>query len=107
MDVHYAPRTNTWRVERNMCITVPTENVAALVFGDPLPLPGFELVERLATPEAASERLYATLHRLDDLGLNAILLVSPPDRPEWRAIRDRIQRAGRSINVLPRSDSLS
>ena len=37
--------------------------------------------------------LYATLHRLDDEGYDAILVKLPPDTPEWAAVRDRLTRA--------------
>ena len=37
----------------------------------------------------------AELHDLDRLVLDRILVVMPPERPEWHAIRDRLQRATR------------
>jgi L-threonylcarbamoyladenylate synthase len=39
--------------------------------------------------------LYATLHECDDLQVNRIVVLMPPDLPEWRAIRDRLLRATR------------
>jgi len=33
------------------------------------------------------------LHELDAMNLSLIVIVPPPDRPEWAAIRDRIWRA--------------
>ena len=37
--------------------------------------------------------LYATLHDLDGLGLERILVERVPDGPEWDAVRDRLRRA--------------
>ena len=51
---------------------------------------------RLAHLDAATlpaAELYATLHRLDDEGYDAILVTLPPDTPEWAAVRDRLTRA--------------
>ena len=41
----------------------------------------------------AARHLYDTLHQLDALGVQAILVEMPPDTPEWRAVRDRLTRA--------------
>ena len=46
-----------------------------------------------ADPERAAPLLYATLHRLDELGLDLLIVEMPPDTPEWSAIRDRLSRA--------------
>ena len=47
-----------------------------------------------ADPPAAAALLYDGLHRLDQLGLDFILVGMPPDTPEWAAVRDRLTRAG-------------
>ena len=47
-------------------------------------------VDAAALPVAS---LYATLHRLDDEGFDAIAVTLPPDTPEWAAVRDRLTRA--------------
>lgn len=44
-------------------------------------------------PAAAAARLYADLHALDDGGFDRIIVPLPPDADEWRAVRDRLQRA--------------
>ncbi len=44
-------------------------------------------------PQAYAHRLYAELHRLDDLGCDLILAQQVPDRPGWEAVRDRLTRA--------------
>jgi L-threonylcarbamoyladenylate synthase len=46
-----------------------------------------------ADPAAYARALYSTLHRLDDSGLNAIVVVRVPDDDAWRAVSDRLRRA--------------
>jgi L-threonylcarbamoyladenylate synthase len=46
-----------------------------------------------ADPEPAAALLYDALHRLDQGGLDLILVEIPPDTPEWAAVRDRLTRA--------------
>lgn len=43
--------------------------------------------------EAFARALYAELHRCDELGARLIVVESPPDTSEWRAIADRLKRA--------------
>ena len=45
------------------------------------------------SPERVSTMLYHELHRLDDHGYDRVLVVLPPDAPEWLAVRDRLLRA--------------
>src|SRR5262249_43400385 len=47
----------------------------------------------LPDPVSYAQRFYATLHALDVLKPELIVVTLPPDRPEWLAIRDRLQRA--------------
>lgn len=54
-------------------------------------------VARYAVPDdpaAAAARLYADLHALDAGGYDRIIATLPPDAEEWRAVRDRLTRAG-------------
>jgi L-threonylcarbamoyladenylate synthase len=37
--------------------------------------------------------LYAVLHELDTLGLDQLVIESPPEDDMWLAIRDRLRRA--------------
>ena len=48
-------------------------------------------------PDAAmyAAVLYETLHRLDREGLDWIAVERPPERPEWAAIFDRLERAAK------------
>jgi L-threonylcarbamoyladenylate synthase len=101
MPVHYSPRTPAFRAESpdELRDRPDLAEVAVLVFGtDPLLLPippGREA--RLESPERAARGFYDVLHRFDALRPRAIVVVMPPDRPEWLAIRDRLLRATRPI----------
>ena len=44
-------------------------------------------------PEAYARALYAELHRCDEAGARIIIVEAVPNAPEWRAIRDRLNRA--------------
>jgi L-threonylcarbamoyladenylate synthase len=44
-------------------------------------------------PEPYARLLYATLHALDQRALDRIVVAALPDGEDWKAIRDRLQRA--------------
>ena len=74
-----------------------SESAAFLVLGRhdlPESIPDHRMLV-LTEPLAAGQGLYAALHHLDALGLDRIVVLMPPDRPEWTAIRDRLQKATR------------
>jgi L-threonylcarbamoyladenylate synthase len=73
---HYSPRTPLLIAGRDAAAAPAGARVAHL---DAAALPAAEL--------------YATLHRLDDEGYDAIVVTLPPDTPEWAAVRDRLTRA--------------
>jgi L-threonylcarbamoyladenylate synthase len=60
---------------------------------EPLCAAGLTRVDMPPTPAAYAASLYATLHALDVLGLDRIVVALPPDQEEWLAIRDRLRRA--------------
>jgi L-threonylcarbamoyladenylate synthase len=99
--IHYAPRTSTWRAEsaqelQSIDISVP----AAIVILGPHrleDLPASPLRIELHDPSTAGRDLYAVLHRLDALGLDRIIVLMPPDEPQWSAARDRLLRAARPL----------
>ncbi len=47
----------------------------------------------LDSPALAARLIYDVLHRCDSLGRESIIVVMPPDSPEWQAVRDRLRRA--------------
>lgn len=98
MAVHYAPRARSIRVDPERIPEVSWPARAALLVFDPQdvpPVPDSVLRYDCLTPETAEIALYALLHACDDAGLDLIVVVPPPDRPEWRAVRDRLWRATR------------
>lgn len=44
-------------------------------------------------PEAFARALYAELHQCDDACAEVIVVEAPPDTSDWRAIKDRLDRA--------------
>jgi L-threonylcarbamoyladenylate synthase len=101
MAVHYAPRTPAFRVESlsELKSIRHWKNIALLVFGDRDLSAVPEVASRffLDSPELAARSLYDILHQCDSLGLESIVVVMPPDSPEWLAVRDRLQRATRPL----------
>jgi L-threonylcarbamoyladenylate synthase len=53
-----------------------------------------------AIPSMAESALYAALHRADAGCPDLIVVVLPPDQPEWWAVRDRLKRASRGMDLL-------
>lgn len=49
-----------------------------------------------AEPEQYARRLYATLHQLEEAGVQQIVVELPPDEDRWAAVRDRLLRAAAS-----------
>jgi L-threonylcarbamoyladenylate synthase len=101
MAVHYAPSTPSFRAdsfgelgEIGCC-----ENMAVVVIGDhaTLSLSEFGAAFAMRTPEEAARQLYDVLHRCDALGVGSIVVLMPPDEPQWRAVRDRLLRATRPL----------
>jgi len=99
---HYAPLTRAVRVESALELAnlAWPQRAGVVVFARPdLPeLPTSAERVDLEEPETASRFLYSTLHRLDERGLELIVVVMPPDLPQWRTIRDRLIRATESLN---------
>jgi len=92
---HYAPRTPTMLVDRHAPGSWPAHAGRRAGFlGFAAPRVHVAVDRRLpAEPAAAARRLYAELHRLDDAGLDLILVEAPPRAPAWDGVRDRLRRA--------------
>ncbi|MDC8446358.1 MAG: threonylcarbamoyl-AMP synthase [Nitrosomonas sp.] len=65
---------------------------------DPLSLnaPGIRHIVMPSDPIEYGKQLYAALHQCDRIGLDFILMETPPQKPAWLAIADRLQRASRA-----------
>jgi L-threonylcarbamoyladenylate synthase len=74
--IHYAPTKPAFRVEPGT--TLPTD-AAVIRFG--------------ADVQSDMRSFYARLRDADASGYSVIMIELPPERPEWAALRDRIERA--------------
>ncbi len=81
---HYAPRATVELVD-----TV-SDNDPGLVFGNARSDKQIRMPEN---PSAYAAALYAAMHRLDETGVDRILIQCPPDEPAWEAVHDRLKRA--------------
>jgi L-threonylcarbamoyladenylate synthase len=103
MTVHYAPRTPAVRVRDAAALAAYADawlERAALIVIGPHTMPEYLPVLPanrffLDEPTIAARDLYVVLHQADALGMERIVVLPPADRPEWRAVRDRLQRATR------------
>ncbi|WP_074313384.1 L-threonylcarbamoyladenylate synthase [Singulisphaera sp. GP187] len=101
MDVHYAPRTPTFRVEHVAVDALPREGRWVLIslgetsIADASSMGRPDRHIRLLTPTEAESSLYSHLQSIDLSGIDFLVIVPPPDEPRWLAIRDRIWRASR------------
>jgi L-threonylcarbamoyladenylate synthase len=97
MAFHYAPVTPAFRMEcaDESAPALIGEKVAVIVLGQGTEFPRMHAgpMFRLETPASAASSLYEVLHQCDALGVESIVVVMPPDRPDWQAIRDRVVRA--------------
>lgn len=102
--LHYAPVTATLLCagdelqERIVELLAEHQRVGVLAYGHVLSaeLHDDGRVEIIAMPEsveAYAQALYASLRRLDGLGLDKIIVVRPPQDSAWRAVNDRLVKA--------------
>lgn len=100
--LHYSPRTPTRLFETFADLQKYAQlhaHCAALLIGQSntalhAHVPSASCIALPSTPAQVAEHLYDALHQLDGLQASAILILLPPDHPEWAAIRDRLTRAG-------------
>ncbi|SEP00102.1 L-threonylcarbamoyladenylate synthase [Nitrosovibrio sp. Nv6] len=52
-----------------------------------------------AEPMGYGHQLYATLRRADQERFDCLLVETPPDKPAWMAIADRLRRASRTLDI--------
>ncbi len=100
LDRHYAPRAALLLVDAGRARDVfeqtqlGGQRTGAILRGSTIPSARPDLIVELPDDSARfAAGLYAALHRLDDAGAEVIIVERPPDRPEWRAVLDRLERA--------------
>jgi L-threonylcarbamoyladenylate synthase len=97
---HYAPRTPARLVSSSELpgalgrLGGPGAHIAVLAHSVAQP-PSFEgaWFDAPAHNAAYAQELYANLRALDALAADEIWIETPPDGPEWSAVRDRLRRA--------------
>ncbi|HKD36127.1 MAG TPA: L-threonylcarbamoyladenylate synthase [Pirellulales bacterium] len=95
---HYAPRApmeclasgGRSRVERLAAEGIQVGWLA--LGGNQRPIPGATMIAMPSSAVDYATQLYAALHRLDDLGVERIVVDLPPDDANWLAVRDRLKR---------------
>lgn len=96
---HYAPRTPCYRIPPGLAEPpFPGKRQGLMVLQAPN-WPVTKFWKMPATPEDYARLLYAVLHEADTSGCDVLLVVSPPDEPEWLAVHDRLRRATRPLDV--------
>jgi L-threonylcarbamoyladenylate synthase len=86
---HYSPRTRLLLVDGPK--QLPDRN-GAYVWCNEAGLSS-RSIRMPSDPTGYAARLYSVLHQLDDEHWPWIAVESPPDKPEWAAILDRLRRA--------------
>ena len=86
---HYAPRAPL-HVVPDLTYCDKSDKTGILTF-EGAEVAGAEILS--ADPREYAADLYAALHRLDDAGVEEILVRQPPDTEDWLAVRDRLSRA--------------
>jgi L-threonylcarbamoyladenylate synthase len=100
LKAHYAPVTPLMLVEADVApeliasLARQEKKIAVLSFSAMRPmLPGLHWISAPAEPEGYAHALYANLRELDATHSDVIVAESPPQRPEWFAVIDRLTRA--------------
>ena len=83
---HYAPDVPCVRVETSGYRALPGDGVVSV--GQ-----AFDGARVLLEPDVAARELYAVLRQLESSGVRRIVVLMPPDAPQWAAVRDRLVRA--------------
>lgn len=97
--LHYSPRTPMRLfASRDALIAIANAHIkthapaAALVLGSGA-VPNCSYFELNKNAADVAQQLYDTLHQMDALGVNELLIEAPPNEVEWLAILDRLTRA--------------
>ena len=88
---HYSPRTPLYLVENGKAMRAGRGvylQLSGAADGEPV-----EVVAMPGDPAKYAAKLYEVLHLLDFRGFAWIAVETPPNLPEWEAVRDRLRRA--------------
>lgn len=103
--LHYSPRTplilfNDKATLAKACDDLSQAGLkcAALLMGSGVQ-PSCVTVQLSNQPAQVAEQLYGTLHDLDALKVDRVLIELPPNTPAWVAVLDRLSRAGGVIDT--------
>jgi L-threonylcarbamoyladenylate synthase len=105
---HYRPLAPMFRFEADQadkvaqwCADHAGRKAAILVMPSHGGIPGHGrehlIVVMPGETDPYANRLYATLHDADRMGVSVIWVQMPPDAPEWAAVRDRLRRASKPV----------
>ncbi len=102
--LHYSPRTplmlfkdKATLIQACDALTQASLKCVALLIGEGN-APACTVIRLSSQPAEVAEQLYSTLHHLDALKVDRLLLELPPNTPAWAAVLDRLSRAGGGIN---------
>jgi L-threonylcarbamoyladenylate synthase len=91
--LHYSPRTPMRLfASREKLLKAATSRSSALLLGAGS-VPNCSYFELNNNVVDVAQQLYDTLHKMDALGVEMLLIEAPPSAPEWLAILDRLTRA--------------
>ena len=91
--LHYSPRTQLRLfTSRAALIAHANSNCAALLIGEGAQ-PNCQVFQLSKNAANVAQQLYDTLHKMDALGADELLIEAPPTAQEWLAILDRLTRA--------------
>jgi L-threonylcarbamoyladenylate synthase len=98
--LHYSPRTPLLLFNDRQSLIQESEalqaaglSCAAMLIGDGDAL-NCQYISLPNSPEKVAELLYSSLHRLDAMKVDRLLVELPPVLPKWLAVLDRLSRAG-------------
>ena len=97
--LHYSPRTpmqlfssRDALIKNSHALINANVSVAALLLGAGA-VPNCTYFELNNNANNVAQKLYDTLHKMDALHVEKLLIEAPPNAPEWLAILDRLTRA--------------
>jgi L-threonylcarbamoyladenylate synthase len=103
LDRHYAPRARLALFAGSDLESVAAQvralagrgtRVGMLLIAGDMP-EGVAVTRMPSEPPRYAQRLYATLHELDEQGYEAVFVELPPNDDAWDGVRDRLERASR------------